>query len=195
MSGGGPATGGPSRRWHTIAAAKSAVPARSGPLTEFQPRCQNSGGRRPMCRSAGRLPLTTAQRAPALFSQMVPGHLHKFRRNSCVHHCVDPQSNMEGLMRKLVIGLLTATGLAATGLAATGVALSVPASAQGVFVGAGPVGVGVGVGPGWGYRDGYYGSGYRSGYRSYAYDDGYRRHCRLVRDRFNGHVRTVRRCW
>ena len=86
-------------------------------------------------------------------------------------------------MRKLVIGLLTATGLAATGLAATGVALSVPASAQGVYVGAGPVGVGVGVGPGWGYRDGYYGHGYRS----YAYDDGYRRHCRLVRDHFNGH--------
>ena len=92
-------------------------------------------------------------------------------------------------MRKLVIGLLTATGLAATGLAATGVALSVPASAQGLWVGAGPVGVGVG--PGWGYRDGYYGHGYRS----YAYDDGYRRHCRLVRDRVNGHVRTIRRCW
>ena len=103
-------------------------------------------------------------------------------------------------MRKLAIGLLTATGLAATGLAATGVALSVPASAQGVFVGAGPVGVGVGVGvgPGWGYgpgyRDGYYGPGYRS----YAYDDGYtyrRHHCRLVREHFNGHVRTIRRCW
>ena len=100
-------------------------------------------------------------------------------------------------MRKLVIGLLTATGLAATGLAATGVALSVPASAHGVFVGAGPVGVGVGVGPGWGYgpgyRDGYYGPGYRS----YAYDDGYvnRRHCRLVREHFNGHARTIRRCW
>ena len=93
-------------------------------------------------------------------------------------------------MRKSVIGLLTATGLAATGLIATGVA---PASAQGLWVGAGPVGVGVGVGvgPGWGYRDGYYGSGYRS----YAYDDGYRRHCRVVRERFNGHVRTIRRCW
>ena len=94
-------------------------------------------------------------------------------------------------MRKLAIGLLTATGLAATGL----VALSVPASAQGVWVGAGPVGVGVGVGvgPGWGYRDGYYGPGYRS----YAYDDGYvnRRHCRLVREHFNGHARTIRRCW
>ena len=91
-------------------------------------------------------------------------------------------------MRKLAIGLLTATGLAATGLAATGVALSVPASAQGVCVGAGPVGVGVGVGPGWGYRDGYYGPGYRS----YAYDDGYgyRRHCRLVREHFNGHVQN-----
>jgi len=93
-------------------------------------------------------------------------------------------------MRKSVIGLLTATGLAATGLIATGVA---PASAQGVWVGAGPVGVGVGVGPGWGYRDGYYGHGYRS----YAYDDGYayRRHCRLVREHFNGYTRTVRRCW
>ena len=92
-------------------------------------------------------------------------------------------------MRKLAIGLLTATGLAATGL----VALSVPASAQGVWVGAGPVGVGVGVGPGWGYRDGYYGPGYRS----YAYDGGYgyRRHCRIVRENFNGHFRTIRRCW
>lgn len=100
-------------------------------------------------------------------------------------------------MRKLAIGLLTATGLAATGLAATGVALSVPASAQGVFVGAGPVGVGVGVGvgPGYGYYDGYYDYGPR--YRSYAYDDGYtyRRHCRVVREDFNGYVRKVRRCW
>jgi len=86
-------------------------------------------------------------------------------------------------MRKLAIGLL----------AAAGVALSVPASAQGVWVGAGPVGVGVGVGPGWGYHEGYYGPGYRS----YAYDDGYayRRHCRLVREEFNGRIRTIRRCW
>ena len=37
-------------------------------------------------------------------------------------------------MRKLAIGIL----------AAAGVALSVPASAQGVWIGAGPVGVGVG---------------------------------------------------
>ena len=43
-------------------------------------------------------------------------------------------------MRKLAIGIL----------AAAGVALSVPASAQGVWIGAGPVGVGVGVGPGYG---------------------------------------------
>jgi hypothetical protein len=86
-------------------------------------------------------------------------------------------------MRKLAIGLL----------AAAGVALAVPASAQGVWVGAGPVGVGVGVGPGWGYDRGYYGPGYRS----YAYDDGYgyRRHCRLVREGFNGRFRTIRRCW
>jgi hypothetical protein len=82
-------------------------------------------------------------------------------------------------MRKLAIGLL----------AVAGIAMSVPASAQGVYVGAGPVGVGVG--PGYGYRDGYNGHGYRS----YAYDDGYRRHCRNVRQEFNGRVRTVRRCW
>jgi len=78
-------------------------------------------------------------------------------------------------MRKLAIGLL----------AAAGIALSVPASAQGVWVGAGPVGVGVGVGPGWGYYDrGYYGPGYRS----YAYDGAYvhRHHCRLVREDFGG---------
>src|SRR5215472_10111494 len=82
-------------------------------------------------------------------------------------------------MRKLAIGLL----------AAAGVALSIPASAQGVWVGAGPVGVGVGVGPGYGYYD--------RGYRSYAYDDGFahRRHCRIVRENFNGHFRTIRRCW
>jgi hypothetical protein len=90
-------------------------------------------------------------------------------------------------MRKLAIGIL----------AAAGVALSVPASAQGVWIGAGPVGVGVGVGvgPGYGYYDGYYDYGPR--YRSYAYDDGYtyRRHCRVVREDFNGYVRKVRRCW
>jgi len=82
-------------------------------------------------------------------------------------------------MRKLAIGLL----------AAAGVALSVPASAQGVWVGAGPVGAGVGVGPGYGY--------YGPGYRSYAYDDGYayRRHCRIVREDINGRIRHVRHCW
>jgi hypothetical protein len=86
-------------------------------------------------------------------------------------------------MKKLVIALL----------AAAGIAVSVPASAQGVWVGAGPVGVGVGVGPGWGYSDGYYGPGYRS----YGYDDGfgYRRHCRIVRENFNGHIRKIRQCW
>ena len=79
-------------------------------------------------------------------------------------------------MKKLAIGLL----------AAAGIAMSVPANAQGVWVGAGPVGVGVGVGPGYGYYDrGYYGRGYRS----YAYDGGYGRHCRIVRENFNGHIR------
>ena len=85
-------------------------------------------------------------------------------------------------MKKLAIGLL----------AAAGIAMSIPANAQGVWVGAGPVGVGVG--PGYGYYD----RGYSPGYRSYAYDDGYtyrRHHCRLVREHFNGHVRTIRRCW
>src|SRR5690349_11186017 len=87
-------------------------------------------------------------------------------------------------MRKLAIGIL----------AAAGVALSVPASAQGVWIGAGPVGVGVGVGPGYGYYNGY---DYGPRYRSYAYDDGYtyRRHCRIVRENVNGYVRKIRRCW
>jgi len=89
-------------------------------------------------------------------------------------------------MRKLAIGIL----------AAAGVALSVPASAQGVWIGAGPVGVGVGVGPGY-YGGGYYGGYEGPRYRSYAYDDGYsyRRHCRVVRENINGYVRKVRRCW
>lgn len=88
-------------------------------------------------------------------------------------------------MRKLAIGIL----------AAAGVAMSVPASAQGVWIGAGPVGVGVGVGPGYGYYDGYYDYGPR--YRTYAYDSdyGYRRHCRIVRENINGYIRKVRRCW
>jgi hypothetical protein len=96
-------------------------------------------------------------------------------------------SKKEVLMRKLAIGIL----------AAAGVALSVPASAQGVWVGAGPVGVGVGVGP---VYDGYYDHGYYGpAYRSYAYDnDGYayvgERHCRIVREDFNGRLRTIRRC-
>jgi hypothetical protein len=86
-------------------------------------------------------------------------------------------------MRKLAIGIL----------AAAGIAVSMPANAQGVWIGAGPVGVGVGVGPGYGYYDGYYGPRYRS----YAYDDGYtyRRHCRIVRENINGYVRKIRRCW
>lgn len=90
-------------------------------------------------------------------------------------------------LRKLAIGVFAAAGIAAAGM-------TVPASAQGFWVGAGPVGVGVGVGPGWGYDDGYYGPRYRS----YAYDDGYAyapRHCRIVREEFNGHIRHIRHCW
>src|SRR5690242_1133888 len=93
-----------------------------------------------------------------------------------------PCSNQGGSpMRKLAIGIL----------AAAGVALSVPASAQGVWIGAGPVGVGVGVGPGYGYYNGY---DYGPRYRSYAYDNGYTygRHCRIVRENINGYVRKIR---
>jgi len=44
---------------------------------------------------------------------------------------------------------------------------------------------------------GYYDRGYSPGYRSYAYDNGYGygRHCRIVRENFNGHFRKVRQCW
>jgi hypothetical protein len=82
-------------------------------------------------------------------------------------------------MRKLVIGIL----------AAAGIALAMPANAQGIWIGAGPVGVGIGAGP--------YAYDYGPGYRSYAYDNDYAygRHCRLVREDFGGYLRTVRHCW
>ncbi len=91
-------------------------------------------------------------------------------------------------MKKLIIGAL----------ALAGVALSMPANAQGVYIGAGPVGVGVGVGPGYGYGGGYgydrgyYDHGYGPGYRSYAHSGA---HCRVVRQDINGHIRRVRHCW
>jgi hypothetical protein len=117
------------------------------------------------------------------------GHCAQLLRNAFAGGTFSYNGNMEDFMKKLAIGLI----------AAAGIALSVPANAQGVYVGAGPVGVGVGVGvgPGWGggyYDRGYYGPGYRG---SYAYDDGYahRRHCRVVRQDINGHIRSVRRCW
>ena len=49
------------------------------------------------------------------------------------------------------------------------------------------------------YGPHYYGY-YGPRYRSYAYDnDDYayvgRRHCRTVREDFNGRLRTIRRCW
>jgi hypothetical protein len=101
-------------------------------------------------------------------------------RNGAARRAFSNNGNKEVLMKKLAIGLL----------AAAGIAMSVPANAQGVWVGAGPVGVGVGVGPSWGYYD------RGSGYRSYAYDNGYAgRHCRIVRENFNGHIRKVRQCW
>src|SRR5262249_6055714 len=96
------------------------------------------------------------------------------------HH----SGNKEVVMKKLAIGLL----------AAAGIAMSVPANAQGVWGGAGPVGGGVGGWPGWGdYDRGYFGPGYRS----YAYDDCFacRRNCRIVRENFNGRIRKIRQCW
>jgi hypothetical protein len=86
-------------------------------------------------------------------------------------------------MRKVALGLL----------AATGIALSFPASAQDVYIGAGPGGVGVGVGPS--YDDGYrYGDGYRRS-RVYEEDRAHARDCRvkIIRHR-NGDVTRVRRC-
>ena len=83
-------------------------------------------------------------------------------------------------MKKLVIGLV----------AAAGIAVATPAMAQ-FYFGAGPGGIGVGVG-GPGYYDGY-GPRYH-GYRGYGYDRGYARcRTRLVETRYG--LRRVRRCW
>ena len=95
---------------------------------------------------------------------------------------------MEVAMRKLAIGML----------AAVGVALSVPANAQGAYVGVGPVGVGVGVGPGY-YDNRYYdGPAYHSRYvqddDDYAYAPE-RRHCRITIVHDGGEVRKIRRCY
>lgn len=79
-------------------------------------------------------------------------------------------------MRKLAIGLL----------AAAGIAVSVPVYADGLWIGAGPVGVGIGVGPS--YYDGPYG-----------YDDDYAyvraRHCRTTTIDDGYGVRRIRRCY
>jgi hypothetical protein len=90
-------------------------------------------------------------------------------------------------MRTVALGLI----------AATGIAMAAPAAAQGVYVGAGPVGVGVGVGPGY-YDDGYYGPRYavpyRDGYR-YGRDYAYAGGCRVKVIRHNnGDVTRIRRC-
>lgn len=58
-------------------------------------------------------------------------------------------------MKKLAIGLL----------AAAGIAMSMPANAQGVWVGAGPVGVGVGVDHDYGYRHHHWRGDYASSCR------------------------------
>lgn len=82
-------------------------------------------------------------------------------------------------MRKLAIGLL----------AATGIAMAMPANAEGVWIGAGPVGVGVGAGP-YAYDDGY-AYGPRHVYRDY--DHGYG-DCRVTTIYRNGHRTQIRRC-
>ena len=96
---------------------------------------------------------------------------------------------MEVAMRKLALGML----------AAAGVALSIPANAQGAYVGVGPVGVGVGIGPGY-YDNGPYGYYDGPAYHSrYVHDDDYayvreRRHCRIRIVHDGGEVRKIRRC-
>ena len=89
-------------------------------------------------------------------------------------------------MKRLMIGLVAAAGLA----------IATPAMSQ-VFFGAGPGGFGVGVG-----GQGYYGDGYAPryrGYGAYGYDRGYegggyaRCRTRLVETRYG--VRRIRRCW
>lgn len=77
-------------------------------------------------------------------------------------------------MRTLLIGMLAATGIA---LAA------VPANADGVYVGAGPVGVGVGV-----HRD-----------HDWRRDRDetvvvHRRHCRVTVIHEDGYTKRIRRC-
>lgn len=82
-------------------------------------------------------------------------------------------------MKKVALGLL----------AAAGIALSLPANAEGVWIGAGPFGVGVGTGP-YAYDDGYVydrGYAYRDDY--YAYGD-----CRVTTVYRNGYRTHIRRC-
>jgi hypothetical protein len=80
---------------------------------------------------------------------------------------------MEADMRTLVIGML----------AAAGIALAMPANAEGVYVGAGPVGVGVGV-----HRD-----------HDWRRDRDetvvvHRRHCRTIIVHEHGYTKKIRRC-
>ncbi len=76
-------------------------------------------------------------------------------------------------MRTLVIGML----------AAAGIALAMPANAEGVYIGAGPVGVGVGV-----HRD-----------HDWRRDRDetvvvHRRHCRTIVVHEDGYTKRIRRC-
>jgi hypothetical protein len=90
---------------------------------------------------------------------------------------------MEVPMRKLAIAIL----------AAAGVALSLPANAEGLWIGAGPVGVGIGAYPT--FYDGPYAARVRYYDDSdYVYSTDYAR-CRTITQDFGARVRTVRQCY
>ena len=79
-------------------------------------------------------------------------------------------------MKKLTIGLLTAAGIV----------MAAPAYADGLWIGAGPVGVGIGTGPYY-YDNGPY--GYYDGDYAYA------RHCRTVTVDDGYGLRRIHRCY
>lgn len=84
-------------------------------------------------------------------------------------------------MRMLALGIIAAAGIALAG----------PASAQGVYFGAGPGGVGVGVGVDHDH-DRYDRDGYRDRERVVVRER--HRECRTVIIHDNGETRRIRRC-
>ena len=80
-------------------------------------------------------------------------------------------------MRTLVIGML----------AAAGIALAMPANAEGVYVGAGPVGVGIGVHRDHDWR--------RDRDETVIVHRQHRRHCRTTIIHEHGYTKRIRRCY